>query len=485
MSKKRTRILIASLCGAALVAWAVLMAVVFGKDPEPKKPASVSATPTATPTNAPENKIKVWLQTGEYHQDPKLGRSCLMERVYDPVSNQILITSYTGGVKDTVTKIEPNVTTETQTWDDGSRTKTLTYDHNGRCTQWVEEKSIKLDYSDWDSFEGDPYERTLEKEEYEYYDNGNRKRCVHYWKTGDGPLLMTLEVEYDELGRYMKKTRYSKTADGLDVRPEHQSVYEYDPQHEKACAVKNYCWNEDTQELEFDRGERLIYDEDGSSRLEIQYGADAEWLVVDRYDPQERIVYHLYQSDGSWATVNYTGSEIILTLHETYDDSTSIAYYDKDGRLLRAKSDGVLTWEEDSADPILTSIRTTYEYDTDGRLVKIDHRVSEPDGKLCEWSGITTLTYDDGGRLIMQEFTDKEGKVTSRYEWVFDGRGNLTAQITSSEGSFEYTYTEVEVTEEQYDAWMKRRDDIGDKETTAYKVSTGYFDPLADLASGY
>ena len=280
----------------------------------------------------------------------------------------------------------------------------------------------------------------------------------------------------------MKKTRYSKTADGLDVRPEYQSVYEYDPQHEKAYAAKNYCRNEDTQKLEFDGGERLIYDEDGSSRFEIQYGADAEWLVVDRYDPQERIVYHLYQSDGSWATVNYTGSEIILTLHETYDDSTSIAYYDKDGRLLRAKSDGVLTWEEDSADPILTSIRTTYEYDTDGRLVKIDHRVSGPDGKLCEWSVITTLTYDDGGRLIMQEFTDKAGKVTSRYEWVFDGRGNLTAQITSSEGNFEYTYTEVEVTEEQYDAWMKRRDDIGDKETTAYKVSTG---SLADFASGY
>ena len=491
MNRSKGSTIIISLCAVTLVALAVVLAVLLGRNSAPAdKPNAVAtptmgietaetttptANPTAPPTVTPENTIKVWLPIETYTgtQDGKSVLSC--RRVYDPKENRIEITKYSDGETEREIRIESDDTIMTIPRTGGLQTYIYNYDSLGRLRQWTEEDENRFinDFGEEECY------RSYRGKEYEYYDNGNLKNERWHEQSGDSEVFLTMESDYDELGRETESKEYRIDYDEARAVQDRRLTTVYDDQHEDAFACDGFQWYSETKEWRCDYGERLVYEQDGNSRYERRYGDDSEWVTLECYDPEGRVTFSYWETDGSEETVRYTDEEIIDTFISGYDFGEYICRYDKEGRPIQSSGEGILEWCEGADDMGYASFQKTYEYDLSGRLLRIVNRETHPEGSEAnDGSGITTFSYDDQGRLIEKRFSDCNGTVTLLYLAKYDDNG-CPVSVLKDGVLTTCTYAEVELTESQYETWMKRREDVGDEDIELMKPSDWFFDPYA------
>ena len=344
--------IILGICAAALVAWGVLMVVIFRGNDDPGKDEPTSAGPV------PEGCVRVWCRSGwtEYEGSTKTAWTTYG---YDDYGRCVSV-RYKG-----------------KWW---TQEKTIEYDEATHLT-----KSVSVCCEDKESVSRtiDIYDNTGEqRERWEYV-----WESVGDWKAGNEPILLW-HYAYDEAGNFTEE-RYEEDGSPSQFRRETRDTYG----HPILCEVK-YGDSEWTSvyvaELIDDEGRVVSYfhiDEEGEQdhKYEIVYYADGSHIERDYpvRDP-EKVSIKEYDANGGlisisgdsgWGGLPLEGPLTIVD-YTTYEYKE---YVDKATgyRVQRRISHGM--FEGDVIE---------YYYDKDDRLVEVREY-----GDMRDYITTTKYTY--------------------------------------------------------------------------------------------
>ena len=181
--------------------------------------------------------------------------------------------------------------------------------------------------------------------------------------------------------------------------------------------------------------EQLFYDKDDLLIYKLVFhrnGFAAEWheldsngVVVKRYERGE---------ESDW---------VIAQERETDKDGNVIKYtrYDEDGSVYTIENytyEGGKLVKEEGEDPEDGEITLSdvYEYDADGRLIKVTS------SSYGETDSYIEYTYDSAGNMIKENRVDISDPGRNSYTtYEYDGNGNLIKKIPSSKTSRSTVYT--------------------------------------------
>lgn len=207
---------------------------------------------------------------------------------------------------------------------------------------------------------------------------------------GDGEVDTAIAFFYDAEGRLVIEEHDTGSAaglfDGADGTPDYRQATSYDDDGNVASIADD--WDADGNDDVVTR-----YDSSGRKTEEV-------WDVEDDGAILDRAAYE-YRADGELAAVQRASNG------ELYSATTYV--YDEDGKLVRIEED------QDLSDELADKV-STFEYDDEGR------RTREEVYEGMTPASRTTFTYDGGGNLIQKDEDQGIDEVIDATErWTFDG----------------------------------------------------------------
>ncbi len=186
------------------------------------------------------------------------------------------------------------------------------------------------------------------------------------------------------------------------------------------------------------------YDKNGNRETMTDW-TGTTYYVYDQFNRTAQIWYPAYGETGNISPIEYEYDNNNRIIKMTYPHQKTVeCKYDADGRLIEANSEeiGITAYTYDSGTGLLKTttlpngVTTTYNYDTDDRLIEVIHKKSN--GALL--SAFYYTLDKNGFRTSMRKET-AEGSQTTHY--TYDKLYRLT-QTDYPDGTFSrYTYDEL------------------------------------------
>lgn len=463
-TNRKKVLLIVGVCAFVLVAWVVLMVVIFGGDKDPKKPAG-GATPT---TPAGKNEIartkQIWRETAVYEYNPDGSHWTRAENEYDDLGYPTVTKIYDRSGKCTVheytytydehlrmTQVDMKETHAEGGFslmrgtiryrEDGSVAEMTTYD-----VKPVEDKAVMKERREYDGKQRivvdedyDDNGRLEFREEFVFYDS---EECPYTSSLPDMVYTHTFS-EYDPDGTLVSATKWIIDPFGRIIE-------------ERTFRAKNGPDWKAYRLGECDEQNRLVKElfvlNDGSTRVAKEYGYVGDSLRQEKsygLDDgnnaylSERILYNEFQKVSR--TESYGNDGVVCEWSE--------CDYDKDGNLVETREyragwgqdKGELTGKMEyirTANSVTVyeysyvntgSMKSKYmveEYDTEHRLLHRFTRSNSQSGGEDDFplGKEESYTYDEAGRVI-SEYTWSDYQVGSSKENAYDSDGNLVKEI--------------------------------------------------------
>ena len=331
-----------------------------------------------------------------------------------------------------------------------------TYDENGKLI-------ICVKYND-------NGRHIYEKIKYEYDENGNNIKEIHYknpetvgyWSERD--LAYWMEYKYDENGMVIKKERhnsdgtvsweYEYDENGREIKyvtydgngtATYWREYEYDDRGNK-IRYKSY---NSTGNLDYD----MYHSKFDENDREIYYSRELNGIVTEKreneYGEDGNIIKEIltqYDSD----TGRKTNEEVS---EYTYDDKGNMTKYDfisREGKEIKnfrwereydeaGRGTNFYLYDNEKA----ASYQSKIEYDENDRM--ISYMGYDKNGNVIVRR---ETEYDTSGKVIKENYYDADGNLIQYYEYEYDDFGNLTRQTMYENGvikfekqtSYEYHY---------------------------------------------
>ncbi len=281
----------------------------------------------------------------------------------------------------------------------------------------------------------------------------------------------TYEYTYDEKGRVLSQSTYVEGSEN----PDEIVNYTYDDNGNLVLEEKtNYSYNNETGELATTYSEYTAceYDENGNVTYSEEYYIEEgkkEIIVYEEntYDENGNLIHEKwYNTEDNYYDTEYVYDKNGFLVKETEKRSYGVTVTEytvnEKGYAVTTKTTFNYT-EESSGAVTISEFETVYEYDEEGRQLKVVNTYS---------NGTTTSTenaYNEQGDIIKQTEIDIEGKVNDslfEYEYFengevrketnilnrfgkssmkseYDEYGNVTREYTDEKSrTYEYTYNE-------------------------------------------
>ncbi len=312
----------------------------------------------------------------------------------------------------------------------GNEIEHVEYNHSGeitvKSTYVYDEAGNEIEEVQY--FGDDIYRRY----EYEYEEDGRKKKCIEY--NGDGDIFSYKECEYDETGHVTKEEYHDFTE-----RIEYYYTYQY-RYNEAGDIEKKICYDEDGSISYWCEHQ---YDEAGHELSELTYGTDGIYRRSEqKYDKNGNEIRFTYIVDG----------EITMQLEFSRDEWGNLT--EERGRSL-AKEWDVHTYEYEYETIYVPSCQYTQavvvnkkeyhdgtltaetEYDRAGNEIK--QIIYNSDGSILIQK---KYTYDNLGNLIVYEFIsgDHNRKETYEYDEAGDRTGRMDYLDDALYSRWEYEY---------------------------------------------
>lgn len=208
--------------------------------------------------------------------------------------------------------------------------------------------------------------------------------------------------DYDLAGRLKKEVSASGDS----------TVYDYNARN---LVNQKTNGRQQTTTYQYDDAGRLLSYTDPSGTVCYSYDANGNILtagdsvgtVQKEYDALNRLSKY---TDVYNNVIEYEYDTVGNIVYLTYPGGKKVHYeYDNANKLQT-----VTDW---------AGRTTQYEYDTNGRLVK----TIRPNGTIL------TLGYDSADQILWQEDKDASGLTISRYDYTYDGKGNVRTEQVSND----------------------------------------------------
>lgn len=240
---------------------------------------------------------------------------------------------------------------------------------------------------------------------------GQEAKSTFYTQTGDvvrtnsydinGDLLMC-KIEYDGLGRVIKKSAPYKLGDNAKY-----VTYEYD-NHNRVCRIYHSDGSYESIEHDGNEAHTVHFGLDGSTQEQSKTFNIMGWVIKSTDNDGNSVIYD-YRADGKplWSKI------------EGYDETRIMMDYDALGN------------QSLLFDPNYGSI--TYEYNAFNELTK------QMSPKMDE----IEFVYDALGRIVERTETNKKSSTKEVTQWhygVQQGERNLLMQINAPNQTIHYVY---------------------------------------------
>lgn len=343
----------------------------------------------------------------------------------------------------------------------------------------VEESSSEVqpeeaadDSSSEESTSENPTENTDENDNITISEESPKKllREEIWHSSEDGHVVQSYHYEYDEAGRWIKRTNYSDSGD-INSWIE----YEYDGNGHmiysaEGCKIdgsidtwREYEYNENGKKIHITGGGSTgankfnnylcdyEYDILGNLISSTSYSSVTALTITSEYDDSENEIKRttLDRNSGkiTLCEYEYDGNGNLIRTTQTTDELTIViqeAAYDNNGNQLEEKT----YYYGDSIYDGSINVWHEYEYDSNGNEIKHEIRNYNPDGSIDTWYG---YEYDSNGNETKYErkIYNNDGICFryERYEKEYDNDGNIIKEIQyikddsiNFENEYEYEY---------------------------------------------
>lgn len=268
----------------------------------------------------------------------------------------------------------------------------------------------------------------------EYTYSGYKQLSYHFQGVGN---VFSYKYTYDSAGNRVQEWHLDRNGDWIG-----KTTYTYDEQNH--CLSKEVLEKENAQDMTPEVTETRYYTYDTEGRmLSSEYTFYYEGALMGR-----TTVYNTYEADGSYREeTREEGSD-------TGFNQISTTYYAADGKVLKVERR-----RDDETEPYLT-----YEYRYNERGdVAYYHEYAAASGR----EEVTLYEYDDEGRLLKTETTDREGETVYIETNTYDQAGNC---LTHEEVDLDVnSWRKVVNTYDQQNHLLRVKDDYnGGWATTTY-----------------
>ena len=286
----------------------------------------------------------------------------------------------------------------------GNEIEHVEYNHSGditvKSTYVYDEAGNEIEHVQY--FGDDIYRRY----EYEYEEDGRKKKCIEY--NGDGDIFSYKECEYDEAG-HVTKEEYHDFADRIEYYYTYQYRY-----NEAGDIEKKICYDEDGS---ISYWYEYQYDEAGHELSELTYGTDGIYRRSEqKYDRNGNEIRFTYIVDG----------EVTMQLEFSRDEWGNVT--EERGRSLAKE------WDANTYEYEYETVYVPFRQYT--RAVVVNKKEYH-DGEL-----ITETEYDKAGNKIKQIIYNSDGNMYTQKKYTYDNAGNLTEyeDYTSGVNNYKETY---------------------------------------------
>ena len=308
------------------------------------------------------------------------------------------------------------------------------YDNNGNM--------VSCTYYWWDNESND---LKMVKSEYEYDNNNNRTLEVWYWwnnETNNWEEYRKYEWTYDNNGNLILEINYCGSMCDYDTKRE----YKYDNNGNCTLMITWTCWYNDPPNnwKEYYKHE-YTYDNNGNLKKQIYYEWDyyatnnwrERFKYEYTYDNNNNLILRIFYEWDYYATNNWREKE-----EYTYDNNNNLIL-----QISYAWNDETNSWR--------VSGKIEHTYDNNNNLILQIFYAWDDETNSWRVSGKIEHTYDNNGNKTLEanyywdDETNNWGGL-NKFEWAYDENGNTTLRIHYKWGNatnnwkeyykYEYTY---------------------------------------------
>ncbi|MBD5453147.1 MAG: hypothetical protein HDR30_02320 [Lachnospiraceae bacterium] len=303
----------------------------------------------------------------------------------------------------------------------GNEIENVEYNHSGditvKSTYVYDEAGNEIEHVQY--FGDDIYRRY----EYEYEEDGRKKKCIEY--NGDGDIFSYKECEYDEAG-HVTKEEYQDFAERIEYYYTYQYRY-----NEAGDIEKKICYDEDGSISYWCEYQN---DEAGHELSELTYGTDGIYRRSEqKYDKNGNEIRVTYIVDGEvtmqlefsrdeWGNVT---EERGRSLAKEWDTNTYEYEYETVYVPSRQYTQAVVVNKKEYHDGALT---TETVCDRAGNKTKRTWYNS--DGSIERWA---EYQYDENEKMIKEVRHDGDGSIYVQNKYTYDNVGNLMVYESASD----------------------------------------------------